>query len=172
MLRLNIGSGQRRFDGRWTNCDLLYDRKGNEPDVACDGAQLPFPDSSAEYVVLHHVLEHFGCGEGDALIRESRRVLADGGSLLVFVPDMKALAHAWLESKPIRMDAQLYMTNVYGAYQGNEADRHKWGYDMVSLQTMLWRNGPWRRVCPFDWRAIEDADIAHDWWILGMEAVK
>ena len=66
MIGLNIGSGQRRFAAPWVNCDLVYDR--HKPDVACDGAALPFADGTMDYVVLHHVLEHFGCGEANKLV--------------------------------------------------------------------------------------------------------
>jgi hypothetical protein len=141
---------------------------GHEPDLVCDGASIPRADNSCDYFVLHHVLEHFGCGEGHALIDEACRVLKPGGSLLVFVPDLRMLADRWLSGQ---MDTQLYMTNVYGAYMGNEADRHKWGYDRGSLAQFL-SVRPWTMMDFFDWREIPGADISRDWWICGMECVK
>lgn len=166
---LNVGSGQRPFKSteevRWINIDSQ--EKWN-PDIVCDGAYLPYSDESVDYVVLHHVLEHFGCGEATGLIQEARRVLKPHGSLLVFVPDLRALAKRWLEGG---LTTQVYVTNLYGAYMGDEADRHRWGFDKESLHSFL-RTVDWWRVMEFDWRPIPGADIARDFWILGAECVR
>ena len=172
MLALNCGSGQRPFTSlpdegvKWINIDI--NERWN-PDVCTDWNNLSmFADASVDYVVSHHSLEHVGCGEGDGFIREAYRVLKPGGSLLVFVPDMGALAKRWLEGG---LSDQIYMTNVYGAYMGHEEDRHRWGYTDKSLWLALcgWK---WLSVGRFDFRSIPGADIAQDFWILGMEAVK
>lgn len=171
-LGLNVGSGQRRFTSTdeviWTNVDKIS-RPGHEPDLVCDGAHLPHCDETVDYFVLHHVLEHFGCGEAEGLIKEAYRVLKPGGSLLVFVPNLKALAERWLEG---RLRTQIYVTNLYGAYLGTEESRHKWGFDRVSLYQFLRESAPWTMIDDFDWCRIPGADIAQDWWILGMEARK
>jgi len=172
LVRLNLGSGQRRFDVTkgWINCDINYKREGQRPEVACSGENLPFNSSTVHIVVLHHVLEHFGCGEGSGLIKGCYEVLAPSGSLLVFVPDLKALAQGWLAG---RVTEQIYKTNIYGAYQGEEEDRHKWGFTAASLLSEVSAAASWRQVKMFDWRMIDGADIAGpDWWILGIEAVK
>src|SRR4051812_15890948 len=115
MLCLNIGSGQRPFrttgDYTWVNVDINPKWK---PDVVADGAKLDmYADNSVDFIVSHHVLEHFGCGEAAPAIREFNRILKPGGVLRVFVPDMRALAKGWIDG---RIDTQVYMTNVYGAY--------------------------------------------------------
>jgi predicted SAM-dependent methyltransferase len=120
-------------------------------------------------IVLHHVAEHAGCGEFHLLFREAHRVLEPLGSLLIFVPDMRELARRWLREE---MDDQLYFTNVYGAYNGDEADRHKWGFTARTLYLELSKAAKWSRTKAFDWHSIPGADIARDWWILGLEAVK
>lgn len=169
MKGLNCGSGQRPFDREqgWINIDI---EKRWEPDVVADWNKLDmFEDNSMDYVVSHHSLEHVGCGEGDGFIREAHRVLKPEGSLLIFVPDMKALAQRWLMRQ---ISTQIYMTNVYGAYMGHAADRHAWGYDGESLWMYL-KKFEFKDVKTFNWRTIPGADIAgRDWWILGMEAVK
>lgn len=167
---LNVGSGQRPFTtipgvAEWCNVDS---QERWEPDVCCNAANLPFPDESADFIVLHHVLEHFGCGEGKFLIEEAKRVLKPGGSLLVFVPDLRALADRWIAGG---LSTQIYVTNLYGAFMGDDADRHRWGFDNNSLFDFL-RDGEWTFMGIFNWRQIPGADISRDFWILGAECIK
>lgn len=165
-LRINLGSGQRPFKG-WVNVDTQA--KWN-PEVVADGSSLPmFEDGCAEYVVLHHVLEHFGCGEGLGMLRECYRILEPGGSLIVTVPDMKEVVRGWATG---RLSTQLFLTNIYGAYMGDEADRHKWGFTLGSLIKEIGSAGDWQDLKGFDYRSIEGTDIAKDWWILGVEAIR
>lgn len=170
---VNLGSGQRPFastmEVTWINVDA---QAKWAPDLVWERGKLPMPDESADYFVLHHTYEHFGCGEGKFLLAEAFRVLKAYGSLLVFVPDMRALAQRWLAGG---ITTQIYITNVYGAFMGNDADRHKWGFDPASLGEEINNvdgNVHWGLIKPFDWRTIPGASIAKDWWILGMEAVK
>jgi predicted SAM-dependent methyltransferase len=170
-LMLNIGSGQRPFNKRhWVNIDK---QARWNPDVLCDFGnpldKLQFEDDSVDMIVLHHVLEHYGCGQADGVLKECHRLLKLNGSLLVFVPDMRLIADLWREQ---RIDDQTYMLDVYGAYMGDEADRHKWGYTLKTLKATLFSAG-FRQVYSFNWREIKGADIARDdRWILGVEAIK
>lgn len=167
-MRLNIGSGQRKFATPWINVDA---QARWEPDVVADGGEYlrTLAPGSADLIVIHHVLEHHGCGEADGLLRECHRVLRPGGSLLVFVPDLWKLARMWLEG---RMETQVYMTNLYGAFMGDPADRHKFGYDWSSLRMTLRATG-FERTLRFDHREIPGADIARDdRWILAIEGVR
>src|SRR5437667_4405395 len=171
-IALNLGSGQRPFKStpevRWSNIDKIA--RGNQTvDLLADGACLPHIEGTVDYVVLHHVLEHFGCNEGIGLVQEAHRVLKPGGSLLVFLPNMRALATRWLTGE---LDTQLFMTNVYGAYMGDEADRHKWGFDPDALSEFLWSSAKWSGMGPFDWRPIPGMDAAKDWWIMAAECIR
>lgn len=166
---LNIGSGQRPFGKPWINIDSQA--KWN-PDVVQGGAKFlsSLPPNSVEMICLHHVLEHFGCGEADGMLKDSYRVLKPSGSLLVFVPDMLQLSRMWLDGT---LSDQVYFTNVYGAWMGDEADRHKWGFTHQSLfRTLRGAGFDPGRVGKFDWRDIPGTDIARDTWILGLEARK
>ncbi len=169
---LNVGSGQRRFDStrevKWTNVDSVA-REGHEPDVLCDGAHLPYSDGMYDYFVLHHVLEHFGCGEAEGLVREAHRVLRPGGSLLIFIPDVRELAKRWLAGE---LDDYLFMVNMMGAYMGDEADRHKWHYTREGIVRFLLQTADWQGIRKFDWRVVPGADFARDWWIFACEAIK
>lgn len=168
MIALNVGSGQRPFDKAhgWVNIDC---QERWNPDIVCSGESLPYPDEHVDLIVLHQVREHFGCNEAASLDRECFRVLKPGGSMLVFVPDMYELAMAWLSGK---LSDQVYLTAVYGAYMGNEADRHKFGFTAKSLANELRSNCSWSQIKPFDWRTIEGADLARDFWVLAYEAVR
>lgn len=170
--KLNIGSGQRRFDTSkgWVNIDCVS-REGQVPDVICDVGRecLPYGECTVDICVLHHVLEHFGCGEGESLIKECFRVLRPGGRLCVYVPNMVSLANAWIHGKVTDF---IFMVNTYGAYQGEDGDRHRWGYSSASLQEFLSKSAGWRHVHITEWQPMDGADIAQDWWILGVECVK
>lgn len=171
MVRLNLGSGQRRFEGHgWINVDRVS-RPGQEPDVICDLGRdrLPYEDGAVDTVVAHHVWEHLDAfREGPASLRECHRVLRPGGSLLVFVPNLRTLAQRWLARE---IDDYTYCTNLYGAYLGEESDRHRWGWSPDSLREWL-NQVTWSWIGDFDGRQIPGADLVRDWWITCIEAVK
>jgi len=171
MIGLNVGSGQRRFDTvgdwKWYNLDIQYKPPDQVPDLISNGVTA-IRGMAADLIVLHHVLEHFGCGEADELVTMCLLSLKPKGSLLVFVPDTMAIARRYVLRQ---IDDYTLRVLTYGAYQGAEEDRHRWGYDHASLREYLNRLGG-GVVKFFDWREIPGADLAKDWWILGMEAVK
>ena len=168
-LLLNIGSGQRPFVKPWINCDkqavckpdLIWDA-GNP----CDPA--PFKPDTVDCIVLHHVLEHLPMERADLLLGQCLQLLKRHCSVLVFVPDMWELSAMWREGK---LSDDLYLANVYGAYMGDEADRHKWGYTPATLRGKV-RSAGFRWAHEFLRRDVWGADIALDRWILAMEAVK
>lgn len=167
MMRINAGSGQRKFGEGWTNVDI---NPKWQPDVVADCSHMPmFLDNSADLIVCHHNLEHYGCGEGDAMLAECSRILAPGGSLLVFVPDAPALARAYIDGT---IDDYIYAVNTMGAYMDSEADRHRWIFSAKSLTQTLHGAAKWSQVKRFDWREIPGSDLARDWWVLALEAIK
>jgi SAM-dependent methyltransferase len=54
---------------------------------------LPFRDSSFDAIVMSQVLEHMW--EPETLLKEVSRVLSDGGSVLVLVPNVNSLQRRW-----------------------------------------------------------------------------
>jgi predicted SAM-dependent methyltransferase len=170
-LKINAGSGQRKFVGNgWVNIDINPKvHAGGGPDLVCDMRNMPFPNNSADVVVSHHTIEHLGCGEADAFIKEAHRVLKPSGHLLIFIPDAKALARRWLVGE---IDDYIYFINMYGAYNGDPHDRHLWNYSFESLRKMVYANGDWHGFERFNWRDIEGANLARDWWILGVDVTK
>ena len=173
---LNIGSGQRRFEDvpeviKWWNIDCVTRPPDQIPDMVCDpqNERLPFNDESVNYCVLSQVYEHWGLGEGHGVVRECYRVLKPEGRMIVSVPDMKALAQRWLLGQ---IDDYIYFVNVYGAYQGEPGDRHKWGYSYQYLMEDLRKAAPWHWMARVSKCDIPGIDIAFDWWINVLEATK
>jgi len=65
--------------------------------VRADAARLPFRDACFAAIIANHSLEHFG--HPDAALAEAGRVLRNGGSLFVAVPDASSLTdriYRWL----------------------------------------------------------------------------
>ena len=118
---INCGSGQRPFatvpgEIRWVNIDKVAHEGMPAPDIICDGAHLPFINNEVDYFVLNHVYEHAGLGEADGMIKEAYRILKPGASLIVTIPDLRALAVSWLSGK---LDTITYVITLYGAYMGH-----------------------------------------------------
>ncbi len=83
-----INPRARAVDG---NPECVAFLRGRGYDVACcnlTGA-LPFADTGFDWVVAHDVCEHFHYPELERLFEEVRRILAPGGTFLVFVPNRK-----------------------------------------------------------------------------------
>ncbi len=165
MILLNVGSGQRPFPKPWINVEIQEKWK---PDVVADMTRLPHEDGAVDIVCLHQVYEHISCHENINVLRETHRVLKLGGSLLIFVPNMRALCQRWLTRQ---LDTETFMISVYGAFMGDLHDLHRWSYDRESLIKNLNRV-KWSAVKDFDWRDVHGALISRDFWVLGMEAVK
>ncbi len=83
--------------------------------VVGDARELPFPDASFDQVLLVSTLEHIGAdnavyGVADAIdetgrgraLRELRRILRPGGSMLVTVPLGEAGDHGWFRQDDVR----------------------------------------------------------------------
>lgn len=166
-LLLNVGSGQRPFPKPWVNVDC---QAKWSPDVVCDCRSMPmFKNGSADVIVLHQVLEHFECSQGTAVLRECHRILGKAGSLIVSVPDIEKLAKMLLRRE---MTHETYAINTYGAYMGDEADFHRFGYTVMTLMKTVYNAG-FQDVRTFDYRSLSGADIARDdRWILCLEAIK
>lgn len=171
MKGLNLGCGTRIFHGtpeiQWYNHDGQPGKNIEYvSDIRSVGAM--FPNETFDFIVAHHCFEHVGCGEQP--IKQCHYLLVAGGSLIVAVPNLRWLAGMLLRGE---IDMQLYVTNIYGPYDGSEYSRHRWGFDGESLAREMRAQAPWVQVKPFNWRDIPGTDIARDdRWILVTEGVK
>lgn len=170
MIGLNCGSGQRPFDQAHGWCNIDTQARWN-PDIVGDYKDLSrFDDGNIDIVVNHHGLEHEFPANADQFIKEAYRVLTTGGSLLVFVPDVRALCQRWMTRQ---ITDEIFFVNIYGAYMGDMADTHKWNRSYEGWCKNFMECAPWSSVGRFDHRAIPGADIAgSDFWIMELEAIK
>ena len=80
--KLNLGCGDVMLEG-YINCDLYYE----QADINCDVKKLPFEDNTIDEIYASHLIEHFHFHEAFDVLREWKRVLKDGGSIVIETPD-------------------------------------------------------------------------------------
>lgn len=176
-MRINLASGQRPFQKPWVNIDIK--EQGYDVDILTDAKDLSMIQSdSVDVIVAHHLVEHLPIHELESYVSEWYRVLAKGGILAVFVPDLREINRAWLDG---RIDTFIHNVNTYGAYQDSIHDLHKWGYDRAELDDRIRAKNPVDGNYKFDFvcqnynphnPVYAGANIAQDWWILSREYVK
>jgi SAM-dependent methyltransferase len=117
------------------NVDLL---EAPGVDLVADvSGRLPFEDGSAELVYASHVLEHLPTARVPDVLSEWRRVLADGGQLLVAVPDLDRIAKLLVSRAGwFTPPHQPWVGVVYGG-QKDELDFHKTGFTEPWLASLL-----------------------------------
>jgi predicted SAM-dependent methyltransferase len=99
--KLHLGCGDRRVPG-WLNCDV----SGSEFDVDLAAGSLPFPDRSAETIVMQHVVEHLDLREQlIPLLRELHRVCADDSRVWLSCPDLAKVCAAYVEDRGRALEA-------------------------------------------------------------------
>ena len=151
-LKLNIGAGQHSLQG-WINVDVF------PAELAVNLSWgLPFPAGSAEYIYMSHVLEHlYYPDEALGVLKETHRVLKEGGVLRVIVPDIEKCIRAyvaadddffasrkeswtWWPKSETRLEDFLAYAGA-GTQPSSFFDRHKYGYDYETLENLLRKAG-------------------------------
>jgi hypothetical protein len=118
---------------------------------------LPFGDGCAATIYSSHLLEHLYFQEGQRLIRECFRTLAEGGVLRIVVPDLRSIVLDYLGENSFpessnefegtcsadRLNQRLLMRSpvppsrnfFYRLYSSwKDFHTHKWMYDADSLK--------------------------------------
>ncbi len=82
MLKLNLGSGMRKFEGH-VNIDINPDY---EPDLVLDfeTQKLPYKNDSVDVIKCYHLLEHLNPRAFNTLLKEMYRV-SKNGTIIRFV---------------------------------------------------------------------------------------
>jgi SAM-dependent methyltransferase len=116
---------------------------------------IPYPAESFDVVYHSNFLEHLDRRDGEAFLRECRRVLRPGGILRVVVPDLGVQARQYLEA----------LAEASAGEPGGD-DRHRWAlvelYDPVLRQEVggemqAWMDAGW----PWHGTAAPPAEEAH-----------
>lgn len=143
MNKLHLGCGNLKLIG-WVNVDIKYGS-----DIKHDIRKLDFvTDDSVEEIYISHCLEHLSRHEIHDVLKEYNRVLKNGGSLRIAVPDLDAI---FSSGSSIEMLTGL----LYGG-QTNEYDYHKIGFNFDILKELLESHGfeqvtrydPWEFLGP------------------------
>jgi SAM-dependent methyltransferase len=119
----------------FVNVDLL---EAPGVDVVADvSGRLPFDDGSVDLLYASHVLEHLPTARVSEVLREWRRVLRDGGRILIAVPDLERIAHLLVSrSGWFTPPNQPWVGLVYGG-QKDGLDFHKTGFSSPWLAALL-----------------------------------
>jgi predicted SAM-dependent methyltransferase len=134
-LRLHLGSGDAPLPG-FTNVDALPDAPGVDV-VANLREPLPFADASAELIYASHVLEHLPYPEVPTILADWRRVLRDGGRLLLAVPDLDVVAEQMVRRRGWFTPPHApWVALIYGGNK-DEYDVHRGGFTDVYLAGLL-----------------------------------
>lgn len=145
-MKLNLGSGDKmRKD--WVNVDVK--RPEQVPDgitfVEADVRKLPFEEGTVETIEALHLIEHFYPWEVPPMLAEWRRVLKEGGTLVLECPDMAKCAINFLQLRTTGNTLPAVNLGLWGFY-GNPVDKeplnmHKWGWVPESLMQILILSG-------------------------------
>lgn len=152
-LKLHLGSADKRIAG-WVNIDI------HPAELSLNIARpLPFEDRTVDFVYSAHTFEHLPYpDEAHRHLKDILRVLKRGGVARLVVPDIEALARAYVSgasdvfaaiSGRVRDGAAFEAAPLeqFLAYAGAPVrvrDRwydHKFGYDFSSLSAMFTRVG-------------------------------
>ena len=142
-IHLNIGCGAKIWPG-FVNIDFPGNWSGLKPDVECDVRELLLPDNYADSAYAIHVFEHFYRWEADSVLIEWRRVLKDGGMLILELPCLDKVIGQFMaainDKKPIT--DQQTMWRLYGdPYYKDPHMVHKWCYPVAELIEMMESHG-------------------------------
>ena len=131
---VNLGCGTRPLAG-FVNVDLL-----DAPwvDIVADvSGPIPFDNGSVDLLYASHVLEHLPSAQVPGVLREWRRVLRDGGRILIAVPDLDRIARLLVSRAGwFTPPNQPWIGVVYGG-QKDEHDFHKTGFTTPWLGALL-----------------------------------
>lgn len=130
-MKLNIGSRDFRMDGYLTvDIDPLH-----KPDILADACDLSSVETgSVEDIHASHVLEHIPWPRGFVALSEWARVLKNGGTLKIAVPDIEAMCSAISRG----ISHHYLMTVLYGADRiDNKFEGHSFGYTRRMMLDML-----------------------------------
>ena len=124
--------------------------------VFCDVRRgLPLPDESVDYLYASHLLEHLERAEAVALVTDARRVMKEGATFRIVVPDLAHYMALYAEGAGEEVVAGIFSSGVPG-----RLGRHRYMYDEAGLRRLAGEAG-FEEVmrCAFRQGAMVDADL-------------
>lgn len=146
-MKLNIGCGKQTWND-FVCTDAVQHPKATRPldlvyafEFADDGRlkhPIDLPDDCASELHSYHFIEHVFRWEADSVIREFRRLLLPGGTLILELPDIEKAARNLLNGDT----DQMCMWPLYGDPGTKDPYMcHKWGYTPKTIKQLLTGNG-------------------------------
>ena len=146
MIKVNMGCGWRDFGRDWIHIDS---GDYNHLDYQSIVDLKQFEDNSIDLIYASHVVEYFDRQEIPSVLNEWKRVLKQGGTLRLAVPNFEKIAKLYSNGD---YPLDNFVGLLYGRMMmGEKRIYHKTVYDFVSLQAVLESNG-FRDVKFYDWR--------------------
>jgi len=133
MWKIEIGGGEVPAKN-YLNVDI---RKSEYVDIVASALYLPFKTDSVDIVLAEHLIEHLGKNEAPLFLKEVKRILKQGGTIIIRAPDFRALVEAYLERGLTgKLNNCVILNGFYGA-QKHQYDYHKSGYDKERLHSLM-----------------------------------
>jgi predicted SAM-dependent methyltransferase len=131
-MKISLGSSTHRPGPDWTLVDIDPSLK---PDICSNAIDFIMPEGSCEEIYSSHLLEHFSRDIGEELVFRWVKMLKDGGTLWLAVPDIETVSRMVNDAiDPILKNDWIKI--MYG-WQVNIWDIHKWGYTSLSLFNLM-----------------------------------
>ena len=102
--KLQLGCGFNLPDG-WLNSDF-FPKDSNVIHVDATGV-FPFADRTFDYVFSEHMIEHIPYPMGHSMLKQSWRVLKDGGKVRISTPDLAFVVALYNPEKSPLQDAYI-----------------------------------------------------------------
>jgi SAM-dependent methyltransferase len=177
MRNLEIGPGRRKLGSDWVTMDCVM-RPGVVDKVHdLREVPLPFKDGAFDLVYLSHVLEHVEWTKTHEVLLEIHRILAPGGKVEIWVPDLRKLVAAYLDNTLIKNDGWYrynedrdpvrWFNGRLFTYGPGEENFHRAAFDEPFLTRCL-RAAGFKAIEPLNKPRGSD----HGWINLGMRGTK
>ncbi len=165
-VQVHIGGKVRHPD--WINLDA---QASPETDVISDMSDLSaFEDESIDLIYASHVLEHAkynSLASGTTVIevlKEWRRKLRVGASVMIAVPDLRALTELFLDPRCANVESRFLLMRIMFGGQTDDYDVHLTGFDEDFMTDYLTISGfcKIRRVHSFDMPWTDSSGVTWD----------
>jgi len=132
MIKLNLGSGDVRFDG-FVNVDL-YDTTA---DIQADICNTPFHDGTVSEIKCIQVIEHVPYNKSEDIFREIYRLLEPSGFADIETPDIDVIAKRIVDTGEITDNTVYNLVGEY--YRPWDKDRYTdWEHNAASIHRNPW----------------------------------